>query len=294
MKSSFPIAVIIALSALTVQAQITVETTAPQTKDASTSYFVDIPQADRNTTEKAWLKYVGKRSKGKASEVSGQYLQLGAVNKNISFEPFDVHSTMVEAIGGVRLTAWFTKNGAALASTDGANVLDFAAKKYLHDFAILHYRTVVTQELNTETSKLKTMEKSLAKIIKEGERSGQTINRNDRSGKRTTEAMTVSEQAIVNKAESIEDQRDMVNSTATDAQASKGANKTMDDLKDDKKDLQKLNESQGRELDDLNKDTRAAERDMSTSADRMTAMQAQIAVQRTVVADVKAKLAAIH
>ena len=286
MKSSFPIAVIIALSALTVQAQITVEITAPQTADASTSYFVDIPQANRNTTEKAWLKYVGKRSKGKASESNGQYVQLGAVNKNISATPFDVHSTMVEAIGGVRLTAWFT-NGTAAGQ-------DLAIKKYLHDFAILHYRTVVTQELNTETSKLKTMEKSLAKIIKEGERSGQTINRNDRSGKRTTEAMTVSEQAIVNKAESIEDQRGMVNATATDANATKGANKTMDDLKDDKKDLQKLNESQGRELDELNKDTRAAERDMTTSAERMTAMQAQIAAQRTVVADVKAKLAAIH
>jgi len=294
MKASFPIALIFAFNAFTAQAQITVETTDPQTPQAQTTFYVDIPQTTRETSERPWLKYLRKGSKGKASEVNGQFQQLGVVNKNISQTPFDVHSTMVEAIGGVRLSAWFTKGGAAFVATDGAAGKDLAVKKYLHDFAVGQYRTAVTQELNTEKSKLKAMEKSLTKIIKEGERSGETINRNQRSGQRTTDAMTSSEQAIVNKNESIEGQRDMVDATATDPNASKGANKTMDNLKDDKKDLQKLNESQGRDLDDLNKDTRAAERKLTTAAERMTDMQAQIVAQRAVVAQVKVKLDAIR
>jgi hypothetical protein len=278
---------------LSAQAQITVESNTQQTADGQTTFHVDIPQNTRKTTEKPWLKYSGKGSKGKSSEVNGQYVQLGAVNRNISSSPFDLTSTLVEAVDGVRLSVWLTRDGAAFIAKESVTGQDLAVKKYLHDFAVDQYRCAVKDELKAETSKLKTMEKSLASVIKEGERSGETINRNVRSGQRTTDAMTKSEGDIANKTERIEGQRDMVDATASDPNANAGAKETLDEMKDDKKDLQKLNESQGRELDDLNKDTRAAERNLTSSAERLADMQAKVAVQRTIVADVKAKLAAI-
>ncbi|MCF8256379.1 MAG: hypothetical protein K9J06_02435 [Flavobacteriales bacterium] len=294
MRNALPIAFILSLGALTAQAQIDVASSTTESADAQTTFFVDIPQNTLKTTEKPWHRYVGKGSKGKSSVNNGTHLQLGAVNKNISPEPFDIHSTLTETIGSVRLTAWLTRDGKAFISKESVAGQEPAVEKYLHDFAIGQYRDAVKDELKCETGKLKGMEKSLAKIIKEGERSVRTVRRNDRSSERTNAAMTTSEQDIATKSERIEGQRDMVDATASDPNASKGAEKTMDGLKDDKKDLQKLNESQGRDLDDLNKDSRKAQRNIIASDDRMTEMQAQIAVQRTVVANVQAKLESIR
>lgn len=265
----------------------------PSVPNAQVIFFVDIPQTKQQDVEKDWLKYVGKRSKGRASANNGQHLQAGAVNSNIAAEPFDINSKVVGTPGGVRLSAWLTRNNLAFVEKESVTGQDLAVKKYLRDFAVEQFRCAVKEELKTETAKLKAMEKSLNSAIKEGERSGETINRNVRSEKRTADAMTKSDSDIAQKTERIEGQRDMVDATASDPNANKGANKTMDEMKDDKKDLQKLNESQGRDLDDLGKDTRAAERSRASAAERMADMQTKVAEQRTVVAAVKAKLAAI-
>lgn len=293
MRYALPIAFIISLCSITAQAQIDVSSSTTVAEDAQTTFYVDIPQNTLRTTEKPWLKYVGRRSKGRSSVNNGTYLQLGAVNKNISSQPFDVHSTLKETIGNVRLTAWLTRSGKAFVSRESVEGQELAVRKYLHDFATERYREAVKTELKAETCKLKDMEKSLASIIKEGERSERDVRRNDRTAQRTTDAMASSGQDIAIKSEKIEGQRDMVDATSSDPNASKGAAKTMDGLKDEKKDLQKLNESQGREMDDLNRSNREAQRNMISADNRMTQMQAQIAVQRTLVADVKAKLAAI-
>jgi hypothetical protein len=166
-------------------------------------------------------------------------------------------------------------------------------KKYLHDFAIDQYRCAVKEELEGEQDKLKKLEKTMDAIVKEGVKSGQAISQNERSGQRTSDAMTASERDIVNQTEKIEGQRNMLDATATDANAAKGANKTMDELKDDKKDLEKLNESQGQDLDDLSADTQAAEGKVMTLQQRQQYTQTQIDTQRVVVQQVEAKLAAI-
>lgn len=293
MKKALPL-ILISLCTLTSQAQIAVETNTTESSDAQTTFFVDIPQTDIKSTERPWLRYVGRRSKGRSSVVNGTHLQLGAVNGNISPEPFDLHSTLTETIGGVRLTAWLTRGGKTFISKEPSSGQEAAVRKYLHDFATGQYRAAVETELKNETSKLAGMEKSLAAIIKEGEKSGRTVSRNERSSERTSDAMATSGQDIAIKSEKIDSQRDMVEATSSDPNASKGAAKTMDGLKDDKKSLQKDHESQGRDLDQLNKDSREAQRNAIASDNRMTSLQAQIATQRTVVAEVRTKLAAIR
>ncbi len=293
-KHPFSLSALVLVTSFAATAQIEVETTtAPEKSGAPTVFSVNIPQTILKITEKAWLHYIGKGSKGKASLDNGQHLQLGAVNKNIYHEPFEVRSTLVEGVDGVRLRAWFTKNGVAWPSKKGERDQNFAEKKYLHDFAIDQYRCAVKEELEDEQDKLKKLEKTMDSIVKEGVKSGQTISQNERSGQRTSDAMTASEKDIVIQSAKIEGQRDMLDATATDPNASKGANKTMDEMKDDKKDLQKLNESQGQDLDDLNADTQAAQRNSMTLQQRQEATQVQIDAQRGVVRQVEAKLAAI-
>lgn len=294
MKHLFSLSALVLCSSFAAKAQIDVETTAAVAQSGTPTVFsVNIPQTTLKSTEKAWLHYIGKGSKDKCSSDNGQFLQLGAVNKNIYYEPFEVRSTLVEAVNGVRLSAWFTKNGESLAAKRGNGEEHFAEKKYLHDFAIDQYRCAVKEELEDEQDKLNKLEKTMAAIVKEGVKSRQTISQNERSGQRTSDAMTASEKDIVIQSAKIEGQRDMLDATATDANAAKGANKTMDELKDDKKDLEKLNESQGQDLDDLSADTQAAERKVMTLQQRQQYTQTQIDAQRVVVRQVESKLAAI-
>jgi len=294
MKNLISLTVLVLLFSVAATAQIDVETTAAVAQSgAPTVFSVNIPQVTLKNTEKAWLHYIGKGSKGKCSSDNGQFLQLGAVNKNIYHEPFEVRSTLVEAVNGVRLSAWFTKNGEHLVAKKGNGEEHFAEKKYLHDFAVMQYRSAVEDELDDEKDKLADLEKSMKAIIKEGVKSGKTITENTRSGQRTSDAMTTSENDIVKQTDKIEGQNDMIDATASDPNASRGANKTMDEMKDDKKDLQKLNESQGQDLDDLNADTQAAQRNVMTLQQRQEYTQTQIDAQRVVVRQVEAKLAAI-
>jgi hypothetical protein len=294
MNHLFSLSALILLTSFAATAQIDVETTvAPDQSGTPTVFSVNIPQTTLKSTEKPWLHYIGKGSKGKCSSDNGQFLQLGAVNKNIYHEPFEVRSTLVEAVNGVRVSAWFTKNGEPLAAKKGNGEEHFAEKKYLHDFAVKQYRSAIEDELEDEKDKLSDLEKTMKAIVKEGVKSGKTISENTRSGQRTSDAMTISENDIVKQTDKIEGQNDMLDATASDPNASKGANKTMDEMKDDKKDLEKLNESQGQDLDDLNADTQAAQRNSMTLQQRQEATQMQIDAQRGVVRQVEAKLAAI-
>jgi len=265
----------------------------PTAPNAQAIFFVDIPQAKQADVEKDWLKYVGKRSKGRSSDNNGQHIQLGAVNKNISAEPFDVNSKVVGTPGGVRLSAWLTRNNFPFIEKESVIGQDLAVKKYLRDFAVDQYRCAVKDELKAEQSMLKGMEKSLRALEKSGDRSGRTVSSNERSKERTGKAMETSKTDIEQKSARIEGQKDMLDATASDPNASKGANKTMDEMKSDRKDLQKLHESQGEDLDDLNADTRKAERQVATSLQDQVTMQAQIDAQRAQVNAVQAKLNAI-
>jgi len=266
----------------------------PTSSDAQAIFFVDIPQTSQTHVEKQWLRYVGRRSKGRSSVNAGQHMQLGAVNKNVSAEPFDVGSKVVGTPSGVRLSAWLTRNGLAFVNKESVTGQDLAVKKYLRDFAVEQYRSAVQDELKTEQSKLKDMEKSMRGLEKSGDRSGRAVSSNERSKERTGKAMETSQTDIEQKSARIEGQKEMLDVTASDPNANKGASKTMKEMQSDKKDLQKLNESQGKDMDDLRSDTKQAEREVMLSLQGQATMQDKINTQRAHVRAVQAKLNAIR
>jgi len=266
----------------------------PSSTDAQAIFFVDIPQATQAQVEKDWLRYVGRRSKGRSSVNAGQHMQVGAVNKNVSAEPFDVGSKVVGTPSGVRLSAWLTRNGLAFVNKESVTGQDLAVKKYLRDFAVAQYRSAVRDELKAEQSKLKDMERSMVGLEKSGDKSGRAVSSNERSKERTGKAMETSQTDIDQKSARIEGQKEMLDATASDPNANKGANKTMNEMKGERKDLEKLNESQGKSMDDLDVGTRQAERQVALSLQGQAAMQERINAQRAHVRAVQAKLNAIR
>ena len=272
------------------QKQITVDL-APQTRGKKDlAFVVEIPQAALKNVESDWLKYVGYGSKGKATEVDGEHLQKGAVNKNISSKPFNIYSKLLETTEGVRLMVWLDKRNTAFISKHPRSGLDYAVQKYVRDFAVMKYRQAVLTELIAEQDKLKELEEELAGFIREEERSVMTISDNERSTVRANDAIAVNNSDIKISSNKIYRQKEMVTYTASDSNATKGAQKTLSDLKTEKENLQKDNEAQGMSIDSRNKENRKEERRTTGSQQDQELKMAEIEKQKQRVQEVQTKV----
>lgn len=277
---------IISLSAFAQQPIAVTVNKESSTDIANNSYSVDIPQATLKEIKNNWQKYTGKSSKGKALFVNGEFVQQNMENTNISPNSFTLYSNLTETTEGVHLTARLPQNGIEV----GNRNQPLAVEKYLRDFAVVEYRKAVEKELKAEENKLASLEQDLAKIIKGEEKSTKTINVNERSNEQAVDAIATNNSDIAVSGEKITEQKKMVEYTAADPNATKGAKKTLDELKGEKKDLQKANETQQKKTDNRNKENRAEDRNLTKSQMNYETITLAIAQQTVVVNAVKAKL----
>lgn len=284
---------VLTILCVTAQAQnaIIIETL-PQsnTITSQSSFYVEIPQATTKDVKKDWLNYVGKKSKGRSSENNDIYQQLGVVNKNISPNPFDIQSRFIETPTGVRIVIVLFQNNKSFISEDVTSSSNLAVKKYLYDFAIPQYRTVVKAELEAEKDKQVALEKELTNLNKKEDASIKTISENERFNERANEAIIVNNADIESTTTKISDQKDMVDITSADPNATKGAKKTLSDLESEKVTLQKEGEAYGKHMDDKNKDNRAAERRNINTNQKQEMKLKEIEAQKAKVAEVQNKL----
>lgn len=273
-----------------------VVTMIPQSTEDNTqvSYVVTIPQATLNEVEKNWNSYLSHDSRGRSSDENGVHKQKNMLVKNISPDRFDIYSRMSETIEGVHLSVWLAQNGLALVSSTPDSGLDLAAKKHVYDFAIGQYRQAVQAELKMEQEKQQKMEEELAELLKTQENSIETVKENERNEKRITESIDVTNKDIDNASLDIHDQKQMVQATAADRNAMKGAEKTLGNMEDDKQDLQKDKRKKNERLDELEKDNRKEARVMNTNKQEVALKTAAIESQKQTVRDVLAKLGNIR
>ena len=269
--------------------------TAPRamSKDTQFSYLVEIPEAKIKEVEKDWLKYISAGSKGKATVVNGENLQTDAIYKNISPNPFNVYSKLVETIEGVNLTVWITDNNSAFISKTPNSIEDLAVQKYVRDFAVKEYQTIVQEELKMEQDKQKKLERELAALIRDEESAVKKTNDNERNIARAKDAITTNDADIEASSAKITNQKGMVEQTAADRNANKGAQKTLSNIESDKKSLQKKNDSKSKNIDNKEKDNRAQERNLANAQEKQVAKKAAIDLQKLKVTEVQAKLVGI-
>lgn len=264
--------------------------TVAMSKGTQPSFQVVIPEIKLTEVEKDWTKYTGSGSKGKATSVNGENVQPGAVNKNISPNPFNVYSKLLETTEGVKLTVWLTENDTIFMAKEVNSDQNLAAEKYVRDFAVQEYQSVVKKELKSEQEKQEELESALKDLIKQQEKNGKKISENQRSIQRANDDIATNNADIQTKAYQINDSKRMVDRTASDENANKGAKKTLKDLENAKKKLQKDNESNSKNIDNLNKDIRELEREIANLKQQQETKISEIEKQKLRVAEVQNKL----
>jgi hypothetical protein len=252
-----------------------------------------IPDAKLKNVQKDWERYAGAGSRGKASSAQGQYTQYGAINQNISPDPFNITARLLATTDGVRVSIWLSDNNNFQNAKASAPDRNLALKKYLRDFAVAEYRQAVTDEKNNAMEKQKGIENELTKLIKEEEKSGKRIERDRASIHHTNDAITTSNLDIQSLTAKIESQKGMVDNNAADPNASKGARKTLKELEDQKKDLQKLNDKRGKEIMNWSDEIRADERAIADLKEREISKKVDIEKQKQVVQEIQTKLDSI-
>jgi hypothetical protein len=227
------------------------------TEESNTTFMVLIPQTNSLEVEKHWRQYVSGSKRGKASVINGVMQQNGILVSNISNLPFEVYSKRAETLEGVYQTVWFTQNNQSFISADASSIENLTVQKYIQDFATQEYRNALTMELKYQENIHKEMNMELNALIKAKEQSKSKILENSNSSQYNSEAIEVNELDIENAADRIQEQKEMVEFTATDHNAQEGAKKTLHQLETEKKDLQIENQKRKNSNNDLENENKA-------------------------------------
>ncbi|MFN8277124.1 MAG: hypothetical protein U0T84_06560 [Chitinophagales bacterium] len=212
----------------TAQKEINVE---PQDKENSQgtkpAFVMVIPQNSMKDVMDDWKKFIKKDSKGKIEEVKGELKLVGAVNTNITPNPFTIVSKMVETPEGVQLTAWFTDGDVDIApKTDPDKSV--AIQKMMHDFGVSEYKAAVKKEVEKAVSQQNSFQKTFDGFVKDQKTAEDRIT----SHKRDIEEL---QKKIKNEEENIVKAKDMQTKSKADLdkqiEAVKAVNEKLNNIK---------------------------------------------------------------
>jgi len=269
---------------------VMLDTSVVMSKGLQPAIQINIPQISQKTLKHDWLKHIGKLSKEKASETESENLLTEVSNPNISPTSFKVYSTLIETTSGTKLTVWITSDDITFYSK-GTNVdQHMAIQKYLYDFSFSEYQMVVMDELKTETNRSVELEKELTGLIKDHERSLKIISEDEGSIQKANDDILVNNSDMKNLSAKILLQKNLVDKTASDENANKGARKTLKDLENEKENIEALKETNNKHIISWNKEIREKERNITDLIEKQSLKETEINLQKGKVQIVQSKL----
>jgi chromosome segregation ATPase len=188
---------------------------------------------------------------------------------------------------------WLTDNNAAFISKTPNSIEDLAVQKYVRDFAVQEYKLAVEEELKMERNKLNDIEKQQASLIKDEEKSNKKINDNLRAIAKAKDKIVTTQSDIDAASVKIENQKKMVDKTAADANATKGAKKTLNDLEKDKVKSQKNTDGDAKDIESWEKEIREEQRNIADGKQKQGLKLSDIDAQKQIVYGVQTKLSNI-
>lgn len=201
-------------------------------------YSVVIPEVDLEKTMKDWIKYLESGTRSKVVEKGNNLSIFGAKVKPVSENPVNVYSVLKVENGGVKIqTAFETESGKYASSDEYAN-----GRKYLFDFAKDEYMAVVTDQLNVEEKKLRSLKNDLTGLENDH-------SRMEKSTKASQETIEVENQHLTDykkQLASLTPEEYHGDSAAVTGMGSKSADAVKDLEKERKKLNREINSAQDR------------------------------------------------
>lgn len=217
-----------------------------------TAFSVLIPEADLQTVQKAWTKYLKKETKAKTEEINGE-IYISRLLEKIAPDSIHISSYLKEYDGYINVTAAFNING-NFVSPEFIEEVYLPAKKYVRDFAITQYQNVVVQELKQEEKQLNKLNNELKSLYNQEDNLIAQINNLKREIVTANDEIKLNEIDQSSKVLQIQAQKEVVYQlqTANDEEALKNAEKLLKDMEKDFDKLQKENKNYYKKIDNNN------------------------------------------
>jgi len=167
MKSFYAILVlvVISFSGINGQKSITVvEDSLLVSKDLIPGLSVMIPEVNYEVVIKNWIKSLQANTKSKAVNKNGEVSIFGARTKNVTEEPFNVYSKLVNYDSLVYLAVAFELAKDQYIERESTPEAFTRAREFLHEFAKEEYVDLVKDQVDAEDKKLKELEKELSSL----------------------------------------------------------------------------------------------------------------------------------
>jgi chromosome segregation ATPase len=259
MKSIFTLLLLVLISSMGIKAQKAIlvsEDSLSFGKGHLPGLTVVIPEVKYETFLKAWTKELQSGTKSKLVTENNEMSIFGAKIKDISQNPINVYSKLMNLDSTLKLTVAFeVKKDQYMERSSGETELT-KAKQYLKEFAKNQYIGLAKEEADAEDKKLREVEKELSSLEKEKTRMQKSIQSNNTTIANEKENITIQNNEMTSVSAAIIEHNKQLD-TMTTGPAKDEKVKYIKDLEKRKKKAESSIESSQNKInkanDDINK-----------------------------------------
>jgi chromosome segregation ATPase len=284
MKSISALAVLLLVSLMGVKAQKPIIVTVDSLdfgKGRIPGLSVLIPEVNYEKTLKAWTKELQAGTKSKLITENNELTIFGAKIKDLSPNPVNVYSKLVNADSAQRLNVSFEVKKDVYIDKN-TNEADLSkAKIYLKEFAKSQYVDLVKDQVDAEDKKLRSLEKELSSLEKEKTSLQKSIESDYTTIVTEKDNITVQNNELASVTAEIIDQNQQLSAT-TDAATKKTKANYIDGLEKRKKKVQSSIESSQNKINKLNNNIDKANAEIPRNEKMQEQVSGKIANQQAV------------
>ncbi len=255
---------------------------------------VQIPQLTLQEAQQDWLTYIGYGNTGQDNAVNGESLHTGMINKMISPDAFNLSSRLVETIGGIRLTVWFTEPDMLRARQVQNENSNQALQKYVLDFAAVEYKRIVQDELRYSQERQLDLQTELRNCKMDQARLLKETKENKANIKCAYETMVIYNSGIQRLTDQIDFQKAITKNSSSESNTGSQTQKEMNMMMSERKTLITANTKIHSDIDLWNKEIKDDARYMIKCKEKQTANGPDTDRQNIYVAEVQAEYDSIH
>jgi|GEM_PF-1827049 len=261
------------------------------------SFAVVVPSAKLKDIETLWGKYVTRNTKAKLVNNTGEWVLVGAVEKNISPLPFNIYANILSTVQDIRVTTFFAEGDTSkltFISKDSSSAEKLLAiEKYLTDFKNIATRGVIEEELEAEKKGLKTLEADLKSMEKDYDKSNKNISESKRKIEKNEAEIRRVDAEIESKNSQITQQKNAIVTMNTLGDAKKTAEKDLSKFESEKKKLYSEKEKMAKDIDKCRAEIRNEENTIDKLNKTKEAKQKEVDKQADKVKSVEDRLNAV-
>jgi peptidoglycan hydrolase CwlO-like protein len=245
-------------------------------------FTVSVPEVNYDRAEKNWIKELQSGTKSKVIVENGEMSIFGAIIKDISPNPMNVYSKLVNQDSMLYLMVTIElKKDQYIEKANGDAELT-AAKTYLKQFAKDQYLDLVKGELHEEEKKLKDLNSDLNSLQNEKTRMQKSIQSNRTNITSEKDNIVLQNNELAKLTVEIETQNNQLTSMEEGA-AKEEKSSYIKDLEKSKKKLLNSIESSENKISRANSEIDEADRNIPKNESQQETMRGKIAQQEAVV-----------